>query len=158
MKCFEGGGLRANGEPCHRDVKPGFTRCSLHGGQKAGAKIKAELALAVLRVPSIEALHLIIDQFLSDTCPTCNYPKGDAEEKRVIVSTARTILDRTGMGPTSKLELTSQHDGAVNLDLLTTDEKATLLAALAQVRAIKDALRTRQAGPEDDHTSTAQVH
>lgn len=146
MLCHESGGKRTNGQPCQRPVAPGFTRCAYHGGHNPIQKIKAELALASVRMPSIEALHLIIDQFCSDVCPTCHFPKGDTDEKRAVIQAAKAILDRTGMGPSSKLELTTQSDGAVNLDLLTPEEKGAMLAAVAVVKELKNKLRQRQQG------------
>jgi hypothetical protein len=142
MKCGDHGGLTSQGAPCKREVAAGLTRCNLHGAT-AGAKIKAELMLAQSRLPVCEALYSIVDQFLTATCPTCNYPSGDPEAQRTIIRAAQVILDRTGMGPTSKVEVTPQSEGSVPLDLLTNDERAELIGLLARVKEIKDAVRAR---------------
>jgi hypothetical protein len=149
MKCGDptnpaGPYITASGKPCGRDVRPGFTRCNLHGGNSPAAKIKAEQLMAQCRLPAIESLFSIIEQFQENMCPTCGYPKGDSDEKRMIVRTCQTILDRAGMGPHSTLEIARQTDGDINLELLEPDEKATLLSLLAQVKEIKSVVRTRQ--------------
>ena len=51
---------RRTGEPCKRVPSFGFTRCFLHGGASPGAKLAAERALAIARLPAIETLHQII--------------------------------------------------------------------------------------------------
>lgn len=146
MTCGDNGGKNSIGEPCGRKPAQGFVRCNLHGGATAAAKIKAEQAMALSRMPAIEALHVIIEQFLSKTCAACGLPTGDTDEKRVIVRTAQAILDRTGMGPKSMIELTQQSDGVVNLELLTDDERAELFGLLARVKELKAALRQRAMG------------
>lgn len=125
-------------------VMVGYTRCGLHGAKGPSAIIKAERSMALARDPAIEALHLIIAQFLGDTCPTCGFPKGDAEEKRVVARTAQTILDRAGMGPRATLELTQTQTGMINLELLMPEEKVELLGLITQVRRFKDTVRERQ--------------
>lgn len=149
MKCGDptnpaGPYICASGKPCGRDVRPGFTRCNLHGGNSPAAKIKAEQLMAQCRLPAIEALFSILEQFESNMCPSCGYPKGDTDEKRMIVRTCQTILDRAGMGPHSVLEIARQTDGDINLELLTSEERGELLAHLAQIKEIKQNVRTRQ--------------
>lgn len=149
MKCGDalnpaGPYIKANGQPCMRDVRPGSTRCNLHGAGAAAAKIKAEQLMAQCRMPAIEALFNILEQFESNMCATCGYPKGDTDEKRMIVRACQTILDRAGMGPHATLEIARQLDGDINLDAMEPDEKGELLALLAQVREIKQRVKARQ--------------
>jgi len=149
MKCGDpnnpaGGYITSSGKPCGRDARPGFTRCNLHGGNSPAAKIKAEQLMAQCRLPAIEALFQIIEQFQENMCPSCGYPKGDSDEKRMIVRTCQTILDRAGMGPHSVLEIARQLDGDINLDALLPEEKGELLALLAQIKEIKVRAKTRQ--------------
>jgi hypothetical protein len=136
----------SRGTPCRLPVRAGFTRCQLHGGATPAAKIKAETMLAQARLPAIEALFEILDQFHATTCAMCGFPKGDADEKRMIIQTCKTVLDRTGMGPHATLELAKQSDGDLNLELLSPDERLHLLDLLAQVKAIKRTVRERQSG------------
>lgn len=149
MKCGDainpaGPYICASGRPCGRDVRPGFTRCNLHGGNNPAAKIKAEQLMAQCRMPAIESLFSIIEQFQNNTCATCGFPIGDTDEKRMIVRTCQTILDRSGMGPHAVLEIARQTDGDLNLDALQPGERGELLAHLAQIKEIKDRVRTRQ--------------
>lgn len=146
MTCGDNGGRKWNGDPCERHPSKGFLRCFQHGGKNPGTKVEAELALAKLRMPAIAALFDVIEQLTHGTCLACGFPTGDIEEKKLLVHTAAKILDRTGFGPGSKIELTSQSDGAVNLDLLEKDELDALLPSLAVVKAIKERLRARMAG------------
>lgn len=158
MKCGDannpaGPFIKSNGQCCRRDVKPGFTRCNLHGGASPASKIKAEQMMAQCRLPAIEVLFSIIEQFESNICPMCNYPKGDTDEKRMIVKTCQTVLDRAGMGPHQVLEISRQLDGDINLDALLPEEKGDLLALLAQIREIKARAKTRQTTMVSDPTS-----
>lgn len=134
----------------------GGDKCYLHGGNSPAAKTKAETMLALARIPAIEAIHKvlevserIIDQFMDDTCLTCGYPKGDVEEKEALIRALRTtaqtcasILDRTGMGPTAKLELV-QSDGNLDTTAMTDLEKAEMVAIAAQYRELKERVRAR---------------
>lgn len=161
MKCGDptnpaGPYIKANGSPCGRDCKAGFTRCNLHGGANPAAKIKAEQMMAQCRLPAIEALFTIIDQFSENTCPSCGFPKGDADEKRMIIRASQTVLDRAGMGPHSVLEIARQTDGDIDINLLTSDERGELLAHLAQIKEIKANVRARQTAVVAD--PTAQIH
>lgn len=134
-----------------RDVRPGHVRCSLHGGSNLASKIRAEQMMAQARLPAIETLYRILEQAEAAVpCPTCGFPNNDTDEKRMLIQACRTVLDRTGMGPSQTVELTTQNDGAINLDLLTEGEKAELLGALAQIRHIKAQVRARQMGDGDD--------
>lgn len=100
--------------------------------------------MAQCRLPAVEALFSILEQFESNMCPTCGFPKGDTEEKRMIVRACQTILDRAGMGPHAVLEIARQLDGDINLDALTDEERGSLLAHLAEIKEIKAAVRARQ--------------
>lgn len=141
MKC--GAPRASTGDPCQRDVAPGFTRCNLHGGANPSAKIKAEQALAQARLPACEALFDIIEKWDRARCPTCGFPSGDTDVQKVIIRAAQVILDRTGLGPRATLELAKQSDGDLDLDLLTDAEMAELDALLGQVRTLKTQIKMR---------------
>lgn len=159
------GAIRANGQTCTKFCKPGFTKCYLHGGAGPSAKAKAEHTMALLRVPALEVLHNVletlnttIDQFNEFTCAACGYPKGDVEEKEAIIKAcigavraAQTVLDRTGLGPTSKLEV-RQTDGDMDVKSLTDGERERMMSILGELRSLKAEIRTRQLGgttPQD---------
>jgi hypothetical protein len=149
MKCGDpnnpgGPYIKSNGDPCGRQVRPGFTRCNLHGGNAPSARIKAEQLMAQARMPAIEALYSIIDQFEKNPCGACGYPIGDSDEKRMVIKAAQTVLDRAGMGPHSTVSMTAQTDGDIDPALLTTDERGELLMHLAAIKEIKTRVRVRQ--------------
>ena len=136
------GGLTARGTTCNRPCRPGFTRCYMHGGQGPSAKVKAENALALLRMPAIETLYNLLEQFDANTCIMCGYPEGTLKEKRFAAAICKTILDRTGLGPRSTLEI-KQTDGDLDLQALRDDEKQELVIALVALRKVKDKIRKR---------------
>lgn len=142
----------------------------MHGGSTPVAKFKAEMAMAMLRMPAIEALHEVLElqltitrQFQENTCPTCGYPKGDTDELQaiakvisVIVRQAQTILDRTGIAPRAILEV-KQSDGDFDLKALTDDERSRMMALLGELRAVKEEVRRRIHGV-DDAPQTDSIH
>src|SRR5882672_9624033 len=99
------GKLTSRGTPCKRQCVPGLTVCNMHGGNSPQAKAKAENMLAQARIPGIEALHEIINQFLEHTCAACGYPTGDSEQQRTVIAAAKVVLDRTQMGPSSTVHV-----------------------------------------------------
>ena len=138
--------IKSNGEPCRNScTKGGGTRCNLHGGHSPAAKIKADQMMAACRLPAIENLFSIIDQFSRNPCAICGFPKGDTDEKRMIIRACQTVLDRSGMGPHATLDLVPQTDGDLPLALLTESERGVLLGALAQIKDVKDSIRLRGA-------------
>jgi len=152
--------LRNNGKDCKNTCKPGFTVCHMHGGGTPTAKAAAEKALALLRVPAVEALYKAmeslvqtIDQFDEDTCATCGYPRGDAEEKEALIRACRSlsqtcsmVLDRTGLGPRSTLEI-KQSDGDFDIKALTDHEREQMMQLLGMLRALKQSVKDRINGP-----------
>lgn len=151
-----GPGHRANGDVCGNSVVPGTHKCHMHGGSTPQAKLKAEQAMALLRMPGIEAMHEILEtmmqvvrQFGENTCPTCGYPKGDTDEihavskvAAVVVRQVQTILDRTGIPARATLEV-KQSDGDLDLRALTEQERGAMIALFAQLRELKEAARAR---------------
>jgi hypothetical protein len=148
--------VKANGHPCTNNVVPGTFRCHMHGGKAPIAKFKAEQAMALLRYPAIEVLNTtmerlneIVVQSGLPMCAACGFPVKSIEELEAVIkaciSTAKvcqTILDRTGMGPTSKVEVV-QSDGTLDLNLLTEDELGRMTALFAQYDALKEEIRQR---------------
>lgn len=150
---------RKNGLACKNACKPGFDVCYMHGGEAPLAKAAAEKALALLRHPAIEALYKVmeslektIDQFDDDTCATCGYPRGDAEEKEALIKACRSlaqtcsmVLDRTGLGPRSSLEVKTS-DGTLDFKMLTEQERGEMMGLLAQLREFKQRVIARSNG------------
>lgn len=130
--------VNSRGLQCKRRCAPGFTVCNLHGGGTPSAKAGAERALATLRLPFIEALNAIVDKFLGDPCDKCGSPSGTQSVKAqaVLVRAAQVVLDRTGMGPHSVLEV-KQSDGTLNLKHWTDEERAELAVHLTAIKELK---------------------
>lgn len=153
MTCGDNGGKRWNGDPCKRHPQAGMLHCSFHGGEALSGKIKAELAMAVLRLPAIEVFVKIIETFhLRPECPACGGTLADLDAQKVAMKAAVAVLDRTGLGPRAVLELVPQNDGGLDFNQLLPEERGELLAAIAQVRAIKTKLRNRLLGMPEPPT------
>lgn len=134
--------------PCIKTPRPGFTACPAHGGQAPQTIKKAERLLIVARLPAIEALLDIVDQYNSETCAECGYPIHDVEEKRVIERVARTIFDRTGLPAKATIEVKDERKAEdMDLGLLTPAELAELDVLLAGMAALKVRVRDRLAQP-----------
>jgi hypothetical protein len=150
MTCGDNGGKKWNGDPCKRAPAHGMLHCNFHGGEALSGKIKAELAMAVLRLPAIEVFVKIIEQFhLRPECPTCGGTLADLDAQKVAMKAAVAVLDRTGLGPRAVLELVPQNDGGLDFNQLLPEERGELLAAISQVKAIKVKLRNRLIGMPD---------
>lgn len=152
--------MKANGDPCGLAVVPGTNRCYLHGGALPSTLIKAQLALALLRSPAVDvlfnsmiSLDTLITQLQSVTCAACGFPEhsGTDEIDKLIkacfaaAKTAAAVLDRTGLGPRSTVEV-KQSDGDLDMSALTHDELERMIGLLAQVRALKAEIRARLFG------------
>jgi hypothetical protein len=146
-KCGDYGGENRFGEPCRHSVAEGFTRCALHGAKSPAAIRKAEMALALARMPAIEHLYEMLEQYAKDTCPVCNYPKRDSEQARVEIRLCQTILDRTGLGPKASLDVNHKHsEDGLNVDHLLPDERERVLVLVTELKQIKSRVRARMMG------------
>lgn len=156
--CGDNGGKKWNGDPCKRSPAHGLLHCNFHGGEALSGKIKAELAMAVLRLPAIEVFVKVIEQFhLRPDCPACGGTLADLDAQKVAMKAAVSILDRTGLGPRAVLELVPQNDGGLDFNQLLPAERGELLAAIATVKDIKTKLRNRIIGmPEAPTLLTAE--
>lgn len=114
------------------------------------------MAMALLRMPAIEAIHESLDtlmgvirQFGETACPTCGYPTGDLEQitavarvASVIINQAKLVLDRAGLPARAVLDV-RQSDGDLDLRALTDEERARMMGLLAELRELKEAVRLR---------------
>jgi hypothetical protein len=123
----------------------------MHGsGDGMAGKLKAELAIALLRFPAIEVFYKVLEQFHArPDCPACGGTLADLDAQKVAMKAAQAVLDRTGLGPRSVIELVPQNDGALDFGQLLPEEKGELLAAIATVKDIKQRLRNRLMGMPD---------
>jgi hypothetical protein len=85
-------------------VAPGFTRCRLHGGDSPLARQAAQETLAAAALPAAAVLFDILDQWRRTKCPVCGMPTGDPSP---VIRAATAVLDRTGLGPSASLSVSS---------------------------------------------------
>jgi hypothetical protein len=83
------------GAPCKLPAIKGGTVCQVHGGRAPQVKAKAEERLRALQDPAITAIEEAFDAEV----------KGEVDYATRLRA-AQTVLDRTGLGPTSKQEVT----------------------------------------------------
>lgn len=155
MQC--GATSRTAGESCKRNCALGFTRCYLHGGASPGAKLAAEKALAFARLPAIEALSQIIEDWQGTACPTCGRPSQEIALLNPVIRACQIVLDRTGFGPRATIEVAKPEPSEIDVTRLTGDEKVRLRDAIAKVRALKAEVLARLAAePLDGDANTGQ--
>lgn len=81
---------RTDGEPCGNHAVMGSTVCKNHGGFAAHTRLAASQRMIEMRLKAIGVLDGMLDD--------------PALEPAVRLRAAQIVLDRTGMGPTSKIE------------------------------------------------------
>lgn len=107
------------------------------------ARIAAERALAIVRVPAIEALHSIIADWAAEACQVCGRP--NYENAHPVIRAAQIILDRTGFGPRATVEVIRPEATDLDLESMTDDERGRLASLLGQMRELKAQIRDRLA-------------
>lgn len=88
-----------SGKPCNRDAIKGATVCYTHGGAAPQVREAAKLRLLAASDP---AAKVLVDQLHSR--------KATPADKR---AAAIAILDRAGLKPTDKLELSGPNGGPI---------------------------------------------
>lgn len=119
------------------------TRCHLHSGESPAAKVAAERALALARLPGAEALLDLIEQWHQDTCATCGYPSADPHIVRNILRAIQMVLDRTGMPPVMRVETVTNSDFEFTLDHLTPEELVEFSRVIGEYKALKANIKAR---------------
>jgi hypothetical protein len=137
----------ADGLPCERAPKFGWTVCRKHGERAPQTAAKAERLLAVARMPAIEWILDALDKAQEETCEACGYPSHTLKESKRYDTLAFRLLDRTGFGPHSKIDFNvSQSDApGVPLENWSDEERQELRGHLAAVRALKERVAYRLA-------------
>jgi hypothetical protein len=137
----------ANGLPCRRTPKIGYTVCRKHGDRAPQTMAKAERLLAVARIPAIEGLLDELDQYDEETCDTCGYPRHTLKERKYITGIRFRLLDRLGMGPRTTVDLVARRleDQPLDVTVLTDEEFEELGGLLAQLEQFKRRIRARLA-------------
>lgn len=123
-----------DGRPCRRRPKAGYPVCPNHGQRAPQTIAKAERLLAVARMPAIQVLLDELDQYQEETCETCGYPHHTLKARKHISVIAFKLLDRTGFGPRSTIDLTARklEDAPRDVAQLTEEEFQELSGMLAE--------------------------
>lgn len=139
----------ANGLPCRRSPKAGYPVCRKHGERAPQTVAKAERLLAIARMPAIEVLMTELDQAQENECPTCGYPAHGLKYRKHIAAISFKLLDRTGFGPRSSIDLTAKtvdehHIDVSSLTDAEAEELSRLLDAIDEFKMRTDARKARE--------------
>jgi hypothetical protein len=141
----------ANGLPCRRQPRVGYTVCRKHGERSPATMAKAERLLAVARMPAIEWVLDAFDQALEDTCPECGYPDGGMKHKKRMDSLAIKMFDRLGLGPRQTIDVNARRvdddAGPTNFESWTIEERQQLAGLIREIKLLKETVRARLAVP-----------
>lgn len=138
----------ADGLPCMRHPRFGWTVCAKHGERAPQTTAKAERLLAVARMPAIEWVLDALDQAQGETCEGCGFPSGSLKEKKRLDMLAFRLLDRTGFGPHSKIDFNVKRDeegAGIPLEEWTDAERSELRGYIVAVNKLKERVRYRLA-------------
>lgn len=137
----------ANGLPCRRSPKAGYPVCRKHGERAPQTVAKAERLLAIARMPAIEVLIDELDQAQENECPTCGYPARNLKYRKHIAAISFKLLDRTGFGPRSSIDLTAKAVDEHHIDVsqLSDQEFEELSQLLEALDVFKGKIDARQA-------------
>ena len=94
------------GERCQKSAMHGQQVCHFHGGKNPDALRKAQERLLALAEPALDGLLKALE---SNDLPA-------------IVSAARIVLDRAGLGPSASLTVSRVEDSSSWVHWLTTDQ------------------------------------
>lgn len=137
----------ANGLPCRRSPKAGYPVCRKHGERAPQTVAKAERLLAIARMPAIEVLIDELDQAQEVECPTCGYPARNLKYRKHVAAISFKLLDRTGFGPRSSIDLTAKAVDEHHIDVsqLSDSEFEELSRLLEALDVFKGKIDARQA-------------
>lgn len=136
----------ANGLPCERRPRLGFTVCRKHGERAPQTIARAERLLAIARMPAIEWILDALDQAAEETCETCGFPRHGLKEKKRLDSLAFKLLDRTGFGPRQTIDLSAKRpDNEVDVSSYLPEELEELDRVLALMDQLQGRVRSRLA-------------
>lgn len=134
----------ANGLPCRRPPKIGYPVCRKHGERAPQTVAKAERALAAARMPAIEWIMDALDQAAEETCDTCGYPRHGLKERKRLDALAFRLLDRTGFGPRSTIDVRAgQAESDLDLAQLSVEELAELEKLVEAMEEFQTRVRAR---------------
>ena len=106
---------KSTGEQCKRDAIKGGNVCPVHGGAASQVQEKAQERLDRMADSVTADMQEIVDDLadLYEDAP----PEAKTEIAREIRQNWKTILDRTGHGPTETKEHTGEGGGGIEIIL-----------------------------------------
>lgn len=136
----------STGMPCRRFPRAGYTVCPRHGERAPQTVGKAERLLAVARMPAIEWILDALDQAGMEPCEACGYPVHGSKERKRLDTLAFKLLDRTGFGPRSTIDVNAtRNEAGIDVSLLNAGELEELDRLLDAMDAFKSRVRIRNA-------------
>ncbi len=117
-------GTNRDGEQCGSSALAGAVVCRKHGGAAPHVKEAAAKRLTEGSLTAADILHkLMKDRDEGPECPFCK--RGMPRDDNILLRAATAILDRTGLGPSAKLEVDASVDIAF-LEYLTDEQLAQI--------------------------------
>lgn len=132
-----------DGLPCRHWPRAGAILCPTHGGRIPAHLARAERLLSSIRLPALEWLAREIDRASEDACHECGYPRQGIKERKYIASLVWRLLDRAGLPPTKKLEVSTSAEKDITLDGWTREEKLELGGYLQKAKELKTRVEAR---------------
>lgn len=134
---------KRNGERCKKSPILGGTVCHKHGGNAPQVRRKAAERMLALVDPALSTLDKSMKN--EARCVNCSQPCGHLTDAKVAVRAAQVVLDRTGFGPQSKVEV----DLADNAWLrFTTDQELETVTRIME--SAKSRMNEVDSDDEDD--------
>lgn len=109
-----------DGNQCRNAAAPGQFVCHMHGAKAPLSLMRARERLQIMLEPALEIIHRALQ--LAPPCPHCG--RSDSDKDYVVIKTALSILDRSGLGPMMKVEMSQREDDAPWTYWVTDDELA----------------------------------
>jgi len=138
------GARTREGGSCRRPVGAFAKRCPLHGGSSPQAREEVLRAMLMARDRAVEVLYDVLTQ--RPPCEHC----GRRDDPAVIVQASRIVLDRTGVGPTSTVNVRRENgEPPPYTRWLTLDElrQVGALLSIAKARMIAGELPPERSVP-----------
>jgi hypothetical protein len=140
-----GARTRQTGLPCRIQPFFGDVRCRKHGSKLPESLAKSERALAIARMPAIEAVLDLLEQYNAHRCDACGFPLHDVENRRTMLTAAKMVLDRTGLGPKATLQVNGPQadDTDALIEVMTPEQREEVAGLVTRLDAIKAEVRAR---------------
>jgi hypothetical protein len=150
-----------DGLPCRRIVKAATGACARHGAILPPTRAKAQRLLDAARTPAVEWIMDQLEQAHKETCEYCGFPHHGLKAQKRIDALAFKLLDRTGFGPRSHVDVTAKRGGEEDaerlVELMTDSERDELATLLMRMTDLRNRVQIRaQRAAEQAEESEAQ--